>query len=109
MVQRRTSTYQLVLAFFGLTSDITSQYRLSVFNQIHEIVFHGRGGYTWDIVYNMPLWLRKYTFDALKEWYTPKENQENENSWVEGAATQEAAKNKKIKPPTYVTKALRKK
>ena len=37
------------------------------------------------------------------------ENQENENSWVGGAATQEAAKNKKIKPPTYVTKALRKK
>jgi hypothetical protein len=57
----------------------------------------------------MPLWLRKYTFDVLKEWYTPKENQENENSWVGGAATQEAAKNKKIKPPTYVTKALRKK
>jgi len=28
---------------------------------------------------------------------------------VKGAAMQEAAKNKKIKPPTYVTKALRKK
>jgi hypothetical protein len=56
----------------------------------------------------MPLWLRKYTFDKLKEWHTPKTNK-NEDSWVQGEAVEEATKNKKIKPPTYVTKALRKK
>tara|TARA_R110000796_G_scaffold46646_7_gene112810 strand:- start:4090 stop:4350 length:261 start_codon:yes stop_codon:yes gene_type:complete len=36
---------------------------------MHEIVFHGKGGYTWDIVYSMPLWLRKYTFKELNDFY----------------------------------------
>ena len=61
------------LTFFGLTQP----YRLSVFSQIHEIVFHGKGGYTWNDVYNMPLWLRKFTFEKIKEFYE-KEKEEME-------------------------------
>ena len=57
--------YLLDLAFFGLTST----YRIEVFKQIHEIVFHGKGGYTWSDVYSMPIWLRKFTFSQLKEYY----------------------------------------
>jgi hypothetical protein len=55
--------------FFTLTSSEAPQYRLAVFKQIHEIVFHGKGGYDWDTIYNMPLWLRKYTFSQIKEYY----------------------------------------
>ena len=29
---------------------------------IHQIVFYGKGGYDFNSVYNMPIWLRKYTF-----------------------------------------------
>ena len=36
---------------------------------MNEIVFHGKGGYTWDTVYEMPIWLRNFTFQKLKEWY----------------------------------------
>jgi len=32
-------------------------------------VFHGRGGYDWHTVYNMPLWLRKFTFSKIQEHY----------------------------------------
>ena len=39
---------------------------------VHEITFHGQGGYTWDIVYNMPIWLRKYTFRKIKDHYEKK-------------------------------------
>jgi len=49
-----------------------------LFKQIHEIVFHGNGGYDWDTVYNMPLWLRRTTFNLMKEYYE-KQDEEIEN------------------------------
>ncbi len=55
--------------FFGLTSSEAAQYRLNLFSQIHEIVFHGKGGYDWNTIYNMPIWLRKFTFNKIKEFY----------------------------------------
>ena len=57
------------LAFFGLTSKIAPQFRKAVFKQIHEICFHGQGGYDWDTVYNMPIWLRKFTFNEINNYY----------------------------------------
>ena len=56
----------------------------------------------------MPLWLRRYTFHTIKEWYENQTPKENDDSWVKGAAKEEASKNKKITPPTYVTKASKK-
>ena len=62
-------TFQLDLTFFGLTSKISPVFRKSIFDQIHQIVFHGKGGYDWYSVYNMPIWLRKYTFSEIKKHY----------------------------------------
>jgi hypothetical protein len=42
---------------------------------MNEIVFHGKGGYTWDTVYDMPVWLRNFTFKKLKEWYDKEQEQ----------------------------------
>mgnify|MGYP000979422716 CR=1 FL=1 len=42
---------------------------------MNEIVFHGKGGYTWDTVYEMPIWLRNFTFQKLKEWYDKEQEQ----------------------------------
>jgi len=68
----------LDLAFFGLTSEIIPQYRSNLFTQIHEIVFHGQGGYDWGTVYNRPIWLRKFTFHKLKEYYE-SQNKQNDD------------------------------
>ena len=62
--------FQLDSTFFGLTSKNIPEFRISVFKQIHEIVFHGQGGYDWETVYNMPIWLRKYTFKEISDYYT---------------------------------------
>jgi hypothetical protein len=105
---RRISISQLILTFFGLTSDSASESRLSIFNQIHEIVFHGQGGYSYDVIYNMPIWLRVYTFNKLKEWYNQSNTNKNEDSWTQGNVKEEASKNKKVQVPTYVTKASKK-
>ena len=81
---------------------------MALFSQIHEIVFHGQGGYDYNTVYNMPIWLRKFTFNKIKEWYDRSKDNKNEESWLSGEAKQNAAKNKKVKPPTYITKASKK-
>ena len=95
----------MVLTFFGLTSE----YRLHFFSQIHDIVFHGKGGYDWDTVYNMPVWLRLFTFNKMKEFYD-KENEENEKAQNQMKKIQSAGI---VKPninskPTYIAKAPRK-
>ena len=59
----------LELTFFGLTLKTVPQIRQNLFRQIHEIVFHGKGGYDWYTIYNMPIWLRKYTFKLIKDFY----------------------------------------
>jgi len=87
------------LTFFGLTSD----HRIQVFKQIHEIVFHGKGGYDWNTVYNMPIWLRRYTFNEIKEYY------EEQNKKAKEANTKPTKKT--LGPdidPTYSSKASKK-
>lgn len=59
----------LGLSFFGLTSDNIPQARASLFKQIHDIVFYGNGGYDWNTIYNMPIWLRKFTFTQIQNHY----------------------------------------
>ena len=73
---RRTSISPLVLTFFGLTP----KYRQNLFSQIHEIVFHGNGGYDFHTVYNMPIWLRNFTFKKLEEHYKKEQEAINKNS-----------------------------
>ena len=57
------------LAFFGLTLDKVPEIRSSIFEQIHEICFHGQGGYQWETVYNMPIWLRHFTYNKIQNFH----------------------------------------
>jgi len=68
--------YQFPLPFFGLTAE----YRAGLFSQIHEVVFHGQGGYDWHTVYNMPIWLRNFTYKKLEEHYKKKEEAQNKQN-----------------------------
>ncbi len=56
-------------AFFGLTSKAAPLLRKNLFKQIHEIVFHGKGGYDYNTIYNMPVWLRKFTFSEIENHF----------------------------------------
>jgi len=82
---------------------------MNIFTQIHEITFHGNGGYDYNTIYNMPIWLRNFTFNKIKEWHDKSKPKAVDDSWTNSEAKAEAAKNKKVKPPGYVTKASRKK
>ena len=80
------SIFQLGLSFFGLTSNSASIARVNLFTQIHEIVFHGKGGYDWNTIYNMPRWLRQFTFNKINEFHQ-KENEASENASKGGSNT----------------------
>ncbi len=71
------------LSFFGLTSDTAPIVRANLFTQIHEICFHGKGGYDWPTVYDMPRWLRQFTFNKINEFYK-KESEEYEKASSKG-------------------------
>ena len=61
--------FPLISIFFGLTSEQSINYRKNLFTQIHEICFHGKGGYDYNTVYSMPIWLRKFTYHKMKDHY----------------------------------------
>lgn len=42
-------------------------------------MFHGKGGYTWESVYSMPIWLRKFVHKEIYDFYE-KEKEEYEKS-----------------------------
>jgi hypothetical protein len=59
----------------------------------------------------MPIWLRKFTFSKLKDYHSPKD----ENNFEKSIATMKSAgsvsKNSPLKtlsPSTYITKASKK-
>ena len=49
---------------------------MNLFKQIHEILFHGKGGYDYNTVYHMPIWLRKFTFKEIQNFYEEKSSAE---------------------------------
>lgn len=54
------------LAFFNITPETVAQHRYNLFDLIDEMVIAGGGAYSWHDIYNMPLWLRLFTFSKMK-------------------------------------------
>jgi len=80
------SLSQLGLAFFGLTLNKVPEVRAGIFSQIHDICFHGQGGYSWETVYNMSVWLRNFTFSKI-ESYNKKQNEKIQSQAKKGDKT----------------------
>ena len=69
---------------------------------MNEIVFHGKGGYSWDTVYEMPIWLRNFTFQKLKEWYDKEQEQiEKQNNQLTNKNVAEVARPNSPASSTY--------
>jgi len=71
----------LGLTFFGLISSTPEEIReakVNLYKQIHQICFHGKGGYSWPVVYNMPVYLRHFIFNEIKVFYD-EENKSSKN------------------------------
>ena len=81
-------------------------------------MFHGNGGYDFHTIYNMPIWLRNFTFNKIKEHYDKEAAQVKKAQGGSGGAKTVVDSSGKIqapehfqnakKSPTYVAKASRK-
>jgi hypothetical protein len=72
-------------------------------------VFHGNGGYDWDTVYSMPLWLRRTTFNLMKEHYDKQnEEAEKQQNMLNNRGKNEIARPNITPTPDYITKAPKK-
>ena len=103
----------LDLTFFGLTPSSAPQHRVNIFNIIHEIVFNGKGGYDWETIYNMPIWLRKFTFNKLNSFYDEqkeanKKSSKGNNTQIDLNNPTTPVPSKQIQPPSYITKRAKK-
>jgi hypothetical protein len=61
--------------FFGLTPN----YKFQVYDEIHDLVYYGQGGFIYSEVYNMPIHIRRYhirKIDALHKQH----NEEHEKA-----------------------------
>ena len=108
---------RMQLLFFGVTPENAPIIRKKLFKQIHEIVFHGKGGYDYETVYNLPIWLRKYTFSEIQKHYEAEAEASKSKSSTTTQLVDEkgnvnvpafAKASKEFSPPTYSTKASKK-
>ena len=75
---------------------------------IHDIVYHGNGGYDWHTVYNMPIWLRTFTYNKIRD-FVDKRAEEQDKAMKQAQGVQELTpQNQVITPPDYTAKAPRK-
>lgn len=72
--------------------------RLKLFSQINEIVFYGKGGYDFNTVYSMPIWLRHFTYKQIAEAYR-KEAEAAKAASEEGKQTLHQPPN--VRVPNY--------
>ena len=56
-------TFRSTLAFFGLNPS----YRKTLHKQIFDLIYYGKGGFTWSDVYEMPVWLRIFYIRSINE------------------------------------------
>jgi hypothetical protein len=66
----------LELHFFGLTPS----YKLQVYKEIHDLVFHGNGGFIHSEVYCMPVWLRRFHIDRINKYHKTQKEEYNKAS-----------------------------
>ena len=98
------SISQLGLAFFGLTLTSAKENQLKLYKQIHQICFHGKGGYDWNTVYNLPIYLRNFIFLEMKKFYDEEQEEVNKNQNPDVQVVHPGSSNKPVKkvtPPNF--------
>ena len=65
----------MVLTFFGLPPT----YRPIVHQEVFSLIYFGKGGFTWNDVMHMPIWLRKFYIKQI-EGVVKEQNKQNKKS-----------------------------
>lgn len=68
---------------------------------IHEIVFHGNGGFDYYTVYNMPIWLRKFTFKEIQDHFDDQKKQIEASKVSKNSKSTLVNKEGKVNAPAF--------
>ena len=75
-------------------------------------MFYGRGGYDYDVVYNMPIWLRNITYKFIQDSISQENEAQNKALKKGGGSTTNLdwanPDKSKITSPGYISKASKK-
>jgi hypothetical protein len=47
-------------------------------SEVHDLIYHGRGGFPYDTVYNMPIVYRRYHIQKIQEYLDKKAKNEEQ-------------------------------
>jgi hypothetical protein len=62
--------------FFGLGPD----YKLGLHEEIFSVCYYGKGGFTWEEVYNLPIHIRRFYIQQISKAIEAKNKAEQESS-----------------------------
>ena len=65
MVQKRRWRWRSPPSFFGLQPED----KPLIHEQVFQLIYFGKGGFTFDEVYNMPIYLRNFYYKRLEKQY----------------------------------------
>lgn len=51
---------------------------MQVYQEVHELTYHGGGGFTYFEVYNMPIYLRRFSLKKINDHLKAKQQAEKE-------------------------------
>ena len=83
-----------MLTFFGLTP----QYRELIFNQIHDLVYHGGGGFIHSEVYNMPTWMRQFHLKKINQFLKEQSEQQKKANQQSMASSKKTIQGPNVSP-----------
>ena len=65
MEQNRRLQWKSLLSFFGLQP----KHKKDIHEEIFQLIYYHKGGFTFDEVYNLPIYLRKFYLKRLEKQY----------------------------------------
>ena len=65
MEQNRRLQWKSLLSFFGLQP----KNKKDIHEEIFQLIYYHKGGFTFDEVYNLPIYLRKFYLKRLEKQY----------------------------------------
>ena len=87
MVQKARLQWKSLLSFFGLQP----KHKKDIHEEIFQLIYYHKGGFTFNEVYNLPIYLRKVYLNRLNKQYS------DENKEIEKARKKTQQKYKKHK------------
>ena len=71
MVEKRRWRWNSLPSFFGLQP----KDKPLIHEQVFQLIYFGKGGFTFDEVYNMPIYLRSFYYNRLEKQYKEEATQ----------------------------------